>query len=491
MGAFDQSRDTFAANLFSPDMDRRVFVRGLGLVSVGFVTTALLGGCESLLEQIENRPVRRRLRNGSPEVDEAVEIYAEAVSEMKMLANGNPRSWAAQAAIHGNDDMFNFCQHGTSHFFSWHRAYLYYFEKICQELTGEPDFGLPYWNWNQNHAMHSAFTAMGSTLNHPRNNTTVGANPAFSDMTMNTIFGDPNFFTFSSQLEGSPHNAVHNIVGEDMASGGSPLDPIFWPHHCMVDYSWAKWNIELDNDNTDDDSWYNTSWNHFVDGEGNPASVTAGSTVLMPLISYRYESSAVGGFGAGFNLVELSTQELEKIQTRLRRGADVRFDIKRRIPLAQGVSLPIDRPYSKRTELAPADITALLDVDTPRERVFLSLRYAQLPMESGFFVRVFVNLPEANAGTPTDDIHYAGSFSFFGTHGPVEHDEHRTKTDFLVNVTDTLQNLARAGTLRSDQPVSVQLVAVPAGERFVKPDMRLILLDLDFIISGIGVRSKQ
>ena len=38
--------------------------------------------------------------------------------------------------------------------------------------------------------------------------------------------------------------------------------------------------------------------------------------------------------------------------------------------------------------LSGAGRTALLDVDTPRERVFLSLRYAQLPMESGFFVRV-------------------------------------------------------------------------------------------------------
>ncbi|WP_449422154.1 tyrosinase family protein [Rhodanobacter lindaniclasticus] len=70
---------------------------------------------------------------------------------------------------------------------------------------------------------------------------------------MTTILSDTNFFTFSSQLEeGTPHNTAHVIVGMDMGTGGSPLDPIFWAHHGMVDYCWAKWNIELHNDNPND-----------------------------------------------------------------------------------------------------------------------------------------------------------------------------------------------------------------------------------------------
>ena len=65
-------------------------------------------------------------------------------------------------------------------------------------------------------------------------------------------------------------------------------------HHCMVDYCWAKWNIELGNDNTNDAGWAGTSWNHFVDQNGDPVNVTAGLTTIMPLLSYQYESSAVG-----------------------------------------------------------------------------------------------------------------------------------------------------------------------------------------------------
>ena len=38
----------------------------------------------------------------------------------------------------------------------------------------------------------------------------------------------------------------------------------------------------------------------------------------MPLLFYRYETSAVGGFGAAMNLTALNTAELKKIETRLR-----------------------------------------------------------------------------------------------------------------------------------------------------------------------------
>jgi tyrosinase len=60
--------------------------------------------------------------------------------------------------------------------------------------------------------------------------------------------------TFSSQLEGTPHNTAHTYIGgPDLFGGrGSASDPLFWVHHCMVDYPWYKSNIELGNNNTND-----------------------------------------------------------------------------------------------------------------------------------------------------------------------------------------------------------------------------------------------
>jgi hypothetical protein len=78
-----------------------VFIKGLGYVSLSFLLSTLLGGCESIIKQIENRPVRRRLRTGSAEVDSAIAIYKDAVQRMKALPASDPRSWTAQAALHG------------------------------------------------------------------------------------------------------------------------------------------------------------------------------------------------------------------------------------------------------------------------------------------------------------------------------------------------------------------------------------------------------
>ena len=120
-------------------------------------------------------------------------------------------------------------------------TYLAYFEQICQKVTGDENFGLPYWNWNKDQAMHPRFTDPASPLFHPRNATSVSGSSAFSDATLDTIIGDGNFFTFSNQLEGQPHNMTHVIVGADMVTGGSPLDPVFWVHHCMIDRMWWLW----------------------------------------------------------------------------------------------------------------------------------------------------------------------------------------------------------------------------------------------------------
>jgi tyrosinase len=180
---------------------------------------------------------------------------------------------------------------------------------------------------------------------------------------------------------------------------------------------------------------------------------------------------------------------LAKIEAHLRKGADVRFDIKRRIPIAKETMLSIGQPFSAQTRVTPADFSALLDADVRQERVFVSISYAELPANNDFFVRVFINLPGANAQTPTDDSHYAGSFAFFGTHTG-DHAGHPHKTDFLVNVTDTLQGLKRIGAMRAGDPIAVQLVAVPATRQFVRPEMQLMLKDIDLLVSPVSVRSK-
>lgn len=477
------------------NMDRRVFIKGLGLVSVGLVLGITTGGCERIAESIKNRPTRRRLRTGSTEVDADIETYREAVERMKALPSFDPRSWANQASIHGTiSGGFNQCQHGTNHFFSWHRAYLNYFEKICQELTGNSNFGLPYWNWNQDPIIHSAYQNTSSALFEPRNTNDLSGVWSISDEALNTIFGDSNFFTFSTQIEGTPHNTVHSVLGQTMVTGGSPLDPIFWNHHCMVDYCWAKWNIEMENDNTNDTAWIETEWDHFVDGKGNPASITAGLTTLLPLLSYQYEPSAIGDSGDTFGVA--SDEDFKILEKRVREGANVKMNIKERLPLSNRDSISLLTPFSSEKNISDASFSRILNRTNIEENVFVSVKYAELPPTNDFFVRVYINMPNANAESSIHDIHFAGSFAFFGTN-KISNEFHKSghrhhEPNFLVNITPTLKRLRENQLLADNDSISVQLVPVAIKGRTLDRDLsKLILNELEIIVTPITIDSKK
>jgi len=476
--------------LLSNDLSRRVFVKGIGLISVGLILGAV-GGCDldKLLDAIAHRPVRRRLRVGSPEVDADIATYRQAVTLMKALPATDPRSWTNQAAIHGVATHFNFCEHGTDHFFDWHRAYLLYFERICQKLTGNAKFGLPYWNWNQNPDINPAFLDPTSVLFLARNRTSMTGSPSITTADLDPIFTDTNFFTFRSQIEGTPHNSVHSYIGGTMGGYSSALDPVFWTHHCMVDYCWAKWNIELGRSTTNDTTWVNTVDSHFVDADGIAATSTAGLTTIMPLLSYQYESSAIGSSPAAAAITTKSAYQ--KLEKRIRAGANIKFDVKQRIRVADKAAVSVVRPVASQTRVSAADFASIINSDASKERVFASVDYAQLPPASDFSVRVFVNLPAASRTTPTDDPHYAGSFAFFGTEQPTGTPgvAAHSAPKFLVNITPTLQRLKSTQQLADPSAISIQLVAVPFADKFEREDTRLLLNNIEILVTSVTIDS--
>jgi hypothetical protein len=105
-----------------------------------------------------------------------VESLRRGVREMKKRKPSDPLSWFYQAAIHGvqldpmdpgskyykaaldsdpdlakvDQRFWNQCPHfgqNSADFLPWHRAYVFHFEQILREHTGESDFSLPYWNY--------------------------------------------------------------------------------------------------------------------------------------------------------------------------------------------------------------------------------------------------------------------------------------------------------------------------------------------------------
>jgi Common central domain of tyrosinase/Polyphenol oxidase middle domain len=186
------------------------------------------------------------------------------------------------------------CQHGTPWFFTWHRLYLYYFEKVLQKAANDPSLHLPYWDYTDpaNLAMPAAYTsatyldALGhletNALNEPRRTpgwNTPGGNlldatsTNINDPLKDTAFFDtPTVTGYQSAIEGNVHGYVHCTVvpcpGVDMgAVGYSANDPIFWAHHANIDRMWDCWT-SLGNQNPQNPQYLAKQFS-FVDADGN------------------------------------------------------------------------------------------------------------------------------------------------------------------------------------------------------------------------------
>jgi len=78
--------------------------------------------------------------------------YRAAVREMRNLPESDPRNWRRQALIHSDG-----CPHGNWYFLPWHRKYVLDFERICRDLSGDPSFALPYWDWTSKRSIPAPF----------------------------------------------------------------------------------------------------------------------------------------------------------------------------------------------------------------------------------------------------------------------------------------------------------------------------------------------
>ncbi|MFQ3244372.1 MAG: tyrosinase [Arenicella sp.] len=167
--------------------------------------------------------------------------FVSAVATLKSNTTASdPNSWLFWSNIH-----VQYCPHRKPYFLAWHRGYIHLFEKKIQELSSNPSFRLPYWDYYSSPTMPVEFT--NSSGNNPlyvaRTNTNVSAALSYSpfaNSVVNFQTGEAN--AFEPSVESMPHNQVHNIIGRPFMRGKtSPQDPIFWVHHANIDRLWAAW----------------------------------------------------------------------------------------------------------------------------------------------------------------------------------------------------------------------------------------------------------
>jgi tyrosinase len=173
------------------------------------------------------------------------------------------RGYQYWAGIHGLP-LPMYCQHGTPLFLTWHRAYLYLFEKALQDVV--PGTMLPWWDWTIDHnpGIPTAYSeALAGGAANPLYSSPIqpsGREPGGPDHTtrepggaeapplpepvrIQQILALGDFIDFQTQLE-DVHNAVHMWVGGTMGQiPTAAYDPIFFAHHTMIDRIWRLWQL--------------------------------------------------------------------------------------------------------------------------------------------------------------------------------------------------------------------------------------------------------
>ena len=463
-------------------IDRRAFITATAtaLAAPVFLTQA--------------RAVTPRLRRDVQSLDPSDPFfakYADAVAKMHALPGSDPRSWRNQALIH-----INHCPHGMQSFVHWHRHYILNFELICGEMIGDPDFALAYWNWSaKNGIIPDPFYDVNQLnvqfwkdpSNAQSNNwspnpvTTIGTRALLKgqglqddpesgqDFTQEFIDGikqATRFPIFTGQLEGSPHNNGHVITGGangHMVDGMSPLDPIFWLHHCNIDRIWAEWQTA---GNTTPGFNFNYD-NQFVNGTGQPVMASSASALNFAAMNYTYDTLSGALVAQQINQLGLKSIRTTSAQlTAALAPAAAAPEVLGTTATAQTVkpatvaSFTLAakdlRPnlFRERAFLATKAPT-VQRVATGTGRILVKLSEVTAPEQPvPLTCKVFVNCSYLTPTTKSTDPLCAGSFSFFGSHNAMH-----GHSEFYVDITGPLHVLFRNGAIDPEK-IQIQLMAI-------------------------------
>ncbi|HEX3580995.1 MAG TPA: tyrosinase family protein [Thermoanaerobaculia bacterium] len=375
----------------------------------------------------------------------ALVSYAKAIHAMQALPTTDPLSWAYQAAIHyttlpGSHPAWNTCQHGTPFFWSWHRMYLYWFERIIRKMAPDANFALPFWNYElaSERYLPVPFRNPSSPLY------TVNRGPGWN---AGTSFLSPSavatsgfmptvpYFNAQSGCEGTPHGAVHVSIGGWMGSVPTAAqDPIFYLHHANIDRLWNAW-LKQGGGRTNplnDGPWKTTKF-LFFDENRNEKWMT-GCDVLRAALQLQYTYQ-----GEGSQVNEYCLRVLPWWIYKIEYLQEVAIPIPKPGPDPGPVEINLTQVRERLLTLAKesnTDVTLELD-DVIADR------------QPNVFWEVYLGLPKGTAPNPESPF-YLGNVALFG-HGIRGEHEHNSGPAHFEFKLDTAMNRAfavdKSGTL--------------------------------------------
>lgn len=163
--------------------------------------------------------------------------------------------------------------HNNANFLPFHRWFLLYIEQQMQQATGNCSIILPYWNWamdanridksevwtperfgtlkegcvDDGFAAGWHWTSMEGREACLKRRPTHGLNGVLPTWTQVTseLLKYQSFGGLHSLVEDTWHNPLHCLIGGQMCSMDSPVDPSFFLHHAQIDRMWYFWQRKL------------------------------------------------------------------------------------------------------------------------------------------------------------------------------------------------------------------------------------------------------
>ncbi|WVZ25876.1 hypothetical protein V8G54_004420 [Vigna mungo] len=383
-----------------------------------------------------------RVRPAAQFVDDTyIAKYKKALSIMRSLPPEDPRNFTQQANIHcaycngayqqvGYPDV-QLQVHNSWLFFPFHRWYLYFYERILGSLIDDPDFSIPYWNWDNpkgGMVIPSIFTDKNSPLYDPLRNLDHQL-PTLEDLNYNKKDETPPpKEQISTNLTTMYKNVVSGGTGdkrqphrEHMGTFYSAAtDPIFFAHHANVDRMWNVWKTVPGGKRRDftKPDWLESSF-LFYDENKNLVRVTVKDSVDSKKLGYVYQDVDIPW---------------------LKNKPKGRRSKAQKVALADSFGVGAARAAEITSVKFPLSLDSKLrsQKEKEEEEEVLVIEGIEFDMEKGVKFDVFINDEDEKEIKPSN-TEFAGSFvSLPHTHS---HSNSKIKTCFRLGITDLLEDL--------------------------------------------------
>ena len=404
-----------------------------------------------------------------------VAALRRGVRVMKGRRTSNPTSWWYQANIHGVVSgttlrpQYATCDHGTWFFLPWHRMYLYWFERILRQASGDPTLALPYWNYKDSTQrklpliFRSPSDPSLNSLYEVNRRSSINAGTSWlssADVDDRGAFAQSSFaLTYSpygfggypytaprhygtrdGELEWSPHNNVHSTIGGYMGDlNRAARDAIFWLHHANIDRLWNQW-LSLGRRNPRRTDYRGNYWLDqkftFFNEQGLAVTESVEQFLNTRPLEYRYDTDTTARTAT---MVAQMDETMPGPEATLAQSQQPAVLGRRPVLMPLGGQRAIGRP--------PA----------PPRRLFVKLVNVSAKSPPGSNFDLYLNLPAGTKPDPEQTLFFVGRLSFFGRSAEerwrMMHAEMATVRAF--DITELAQRQAAADLWREAPSITV------------------------------------